>query len=273
MQDGGFIKLHRSMLEWEWYKDINTKVVFLHCLLKANWNDGKFQGEDVPRGSFVTSLPKLAEETGLSVQQVRTVINRLKSTGEITDRASRKFRVITIKNYDKYQFDNRQDNRHLTGNQQATNSNIRIKRKEEEKNIPLGASAPGSRAQVKDTFEETLADKNYSDEFKTLILQWLEYRSEMNKPFKTIKGFNSLLDQIDRAKKEYGEKRVADLIRECMARGYQGIIFDMLKTKVKAEKYDINDFMHSDNDKEIKELEQLFLKQAGRKDRNNERKD
>lgn len=31
----GFIKLSRNILKWEWYKDSNTKAVWLHCLLMA----------------------------------------------------------------------------------------------------------------------------------------------------------------------------------------------------------------------------------------------
>lgn len=33
----GFIKISRKILDWEWYTDINTKTLFLHCLLKANF--------------------------------------------------------------------------------------------------------------------------------------------------------------------------------------------------------------------------------------------
>lgn len=32
-----YVKISRKILEWEWYTDINTKVLFLHILLKANW--------------------------------------------------------------------------------------------------------------------------------------------------------------------------------------------------------------------------------------------
>ena len=79
--DGGFIKIDRGILDWEWYSDINTTRLFIHLILKANWKDGRFQGVKVPRGSLVTSLPTLAEETGLSLQQIRTAEKHLKSTG------------------------------------------------------------------------------------------------------------------------------------------------------------------------------------------------
>lgn len=121
-----WVKLYTNLLKWEWYTDKNTTRLFIHCLLKANWKDGKFEGKEIKRGSFVTSLPKLSEETGLSIQQVRTSLKHLISTGELTDKSYTKFRVITIVNYDKYQERNNQINIQLTDNQQTTNSNIRI---------------------------------------------------------------------------------------------------------------------------------------------------
>ena len=119
--NAGFILLYRQITEWEWYQNPNTFRVFLHCLLKANYTDGKFEGIPVMRGQFVTSLPNLSKQTKLSIQQVRTALDHLKSTGEITDKAYSKFRVITIVKYDQYQKDNRQDNSQSTGNQQASN--------------------------------------------------------------------------------------------------------------------------------------------------------
>ena len=71
----GHIKLFRKFLDWGWYQDINTKVLFIHMLLKANWKDGKFMGTTVPRGSFVSSIRNLAYETGLTEREVRTGIS------------------------------------------------------------------------------------------------------------------------------------------------------------------------------------------------------
>lgn len=39
----GYIKIYRQLLEWEWYDDIPTKVLFIHCLLKANFRDYKYR--------------------------------------------------------------------------------------------------------------------------------------------------------------------------------------------------------------------------------------
>ena len=121
MSDNGYIRLHRKITQWEWYQNPNTFRVFLHCLLMANFTDGRFEGKEVKRGQFVTSLPSLAKQTSLTIQQVRTSLAHLISTGEITDRSTRHYRVITIVKYNEYQQDNRQNNRQSTDNQQTVN--------------------------------------------------------------------------------------------------------------------------------------------------------
>lgn len=98
-----FIKLYEQITEWEWYKDINTFRLFVHLLLKANYCERDFHGVTVKRGQLVTSLPKLSTDVGLSIQQTRTALDHLKSTGEITDASTTQNRIITIVNYDRYQ--------------------------------------------------------------------------------------------------------------------------------------------------------------------------
>lgn len=103
MLDTGFVKIYRSLLNWEWYDDVATKTVFLHLLLTVSIDDQKWHGIVVKRGSRVSSYAKLAEETKLSVQQIRTAINHLESTGELTRSKHAKFTVFAINNYDEYQ--------------------------------------------------------------------------------------------------------------------------------------------------------------------------
>lgn len=133
MNDKGFIKIYRSLLQWEWYEDINTTRLFIHCLLMANWEDKNWQGLLIKRGSFVTSINKLSKETGLTVQQTRTAINKLKSTCNITSKTTSKYTVISIQNYDKLQENNKQ----ITNEQQTNNMQVnkQITTTKEYKNI------------------------------------------------------------------------------------------------------------------------------------------
>ena len=144
-----YIKISRKILEWEWYTDINTKVLFLHILLKANWKPGRFQGIEVPRGSFVTSQQNLVLETGLTLKNVRTALKHLENTGEVAVNRHPKFSVITIKNYDKYQSGGSQVavEGQSGGSQVATIEERKKERKEEYNKSPKGdyeSSTPDS---------------------------------------------------------------------------------------------------------------------------------
>ena len=103
MLESGYIKLYRSLLNWEWYDDINTKTVFLHLLLTVSIAESQWHGITVPRGSRVSSYSVLAKETRLTERQVRTAISHLEMTGELTRYKHPKFTVFAINNYDKYQ--------------------------------------------------------------------------------------------------------------------------------------------------------------------------
>jgi hypothetical protein len=112
---GGFITLHRQILDWEWYKSTNTKVLFLHLLLNANFRDASFEGHKILRGQLVTSLPSLAVELGMSIKQIRGSLDHLISTGEVTSVSYPRYRIITIVKYNDYQDDDRQDGSQTAG--------------------------------------------------------------------------------------------------------------------------------------------------------------
>lgn len=128
----GWIKLHRQILEWEWYEDINCFRLFTHLLLKANHKEKRYKGIVVKAGQIVTSRDLLAQETGLSSQQIRTAITKLKSTNEITSVTSSQGTIIEVVNYEKYQLStNEITEEQPTSNQRATtNKNDKNNKKE-----------------------------------------------------------------------------------------------------------------------------------------------
>jgi len=100
----GHLKLHRALRSWEWYKDANTMRVFIHCLLKCNESEYTYEGNKHKRGSFISGRNVLADELDITPQQVRTCLNKLVKTGEISIDSSRyRGSIITINNYDTYQ--------------------------------------------------------------------------------------------------------------------------------------------------------------------------
>ena len=92
----GWVKLHRSLFDWEWYDDIESFRLFIHCLLKANHKDCNWRGKEIRKGSFITSYNKLSEDTGLSIKVVRNRLKKLEKSGELGTQSNSKNTLITV---------------------------------------------------------------------------------------------------------------------------------------------------------------------------------
>jgi len=147
----GFIKLHRKLMQWEWYDDPNTLRVFLHILLNANHAVGKWRGVEIQPGQWVTGSESLGNALMLSRQQIRTSLSKLKSTSEITIKTTNKFSIITLLNWGKYQVEaaaatNKTTSlftsQQPTNNQQVTTNKKKKNNKKEKKPITTSFSKP-----------------------------------------------------------------------------------------------------------------------------------
>lgn len=122
MNDNGWIKLHRSILKWEWWDEPNTMRLFIYCLLVANHDEQKWRGTTIPRGAFGTTIRRLAMEAGLTVQQTRTALSNLQSTHEITQQSTHDCTIIIVNNYDNYQYSDDEEQHTEQHNNQHTNN-------------------------------------------------------------------------------------------------------------------------------------------------------
>lgn len=242
----GYIKLYRSFIKWEWYDDANTKALFLHCLLRANHESTKWRGQIIERGSFVTSLSHLASELNLSVKQIRTCINKLKTTGEVAHKGNNRNSIITINNYELYQEKGQtKDNQGASdgqseGKQGATNKN--------EKNIKNDKNEKKNFI-AKSFFQKLIAEdeeiKKYIS-FSDSFLKFLQYKTDIKKQYKTEESVrNSFLRFVRLAQGDvnYG----VALVDNAIACGWQQI-YDLSKadkvafqkTKQQSKQYDEN---------------------------------
>lgn len=139
----GWIKLHRAMTEWEWRRDLPVYRIFMELLITANYEPSRFEGYTIPVGSLVTGRKSLSVITGLTEQQVRTSLNKLISTNEITIKTTNKFSIISIVNWSKYQGDNQETNQPITNDQPTINQRITTSKesKKERREEVVGALA------------------------------------------------------------------------------------------------------------------------------------
>jgi hypothetical protein len=140
MSETGWIKLHRKLLEWGWYKDVPVYKLFTHLLLTANREPKTWKGIRIKSGQVVTGRHSLAEQTGLTEQQIRTALEKLKSTNEITISATNRSTLISIVNWQSYQVSNQESNQQIT-NKQPTDNHKQEGREEEKKEV-VGSNEP-----------------------------------------------------------------------------------------------------------------------------------
>ena len=127
------------MTSWEWYQDANTTRVFIHLLLNANLEESRFKNHVIPKGSLVIGRKSLAETLGITEQNVRTALNHLKSTNEITIKSTNRFSIVTIVNWEKYQINKKQSTNkvtnNLTNNQPTTNQQLTTEKEYKNKEL------------------------------------------------------------------------------------------------------------------------------------------
>lgn len=202
----GHIKLHRGMLEWGWYTDLPTCKLWLHVLLRANYKACAWKGIEIPRGAFVTSYAALSAESGLTVKQVRTALDKLKSTGEITVKTNRHYTIVTVAKYDEYQ---------SAPDEMPTPAKCPVKPKADKSKEP----------------DQT---ERFNEPVRSAVRDWLNYKKERREAYKST-GLKSLLTEIENRVKRHGEQAVAEVIRLSMANNWRGIIWDRI-TETRPEK-------------------------------------
>lgn len=102
---GGFVKLDRKILNWEWWDDINVFRLFVTILLMANWENRSWRGREIKRGQIFTSISSLSKKSGLTIKQTRTALDKLIMTHELTSEVASDGTLLTVVNYDVYQSD------------------------------------------------------------------------------------------------------------------------------------------------------------------------
>ena len=101
----------------------------MHILLKAQYHPSEYKGVPIKSGQCVFGRKKWAKDLGLSERQVRTAIEHLKSTNEITTKSTNQFTVITVVKWAFWQIEegvstndvtNQKTNERPTSDQRAT---------------------------------------------------------------------------------------------------------------------------------------------------------
>ena len=137
--NNGFIKIDRSILDWEHITEPVVLQVFLYLLLKANhkakWHNGKM----CERGATFVSIRTMCEDLAMSPHTAIKALRTLEESGEVVRRqVTQKLSKTKLLNYSKYQGNNVfsvAQTATQSATQTATQSATKQERKERKENI------------------------------------------------------------------------------------------------------------------------------------------
>ena len=129
----GWLKLYRSILDSAVFQDAEIlKVwIWLICNVAFEQHDTICYGKviTIKPGQIATGRKKIAQCTDLNENKVYRALTTLKSLGNIEIKATNKYSIITVVNWDKYQDENvkrtsseQQNNSRTTTGEQQNNS-------------------------------------------------------------------------------------------------------------------------------------------------------
>lgn len=128
MENQGWIKIHRKILDTSFSSKPTIAWLFIVLLIKANHKENKFMFNKeeiiIKPGQLLTGRVELSKITGLTVMQVRYGLECLKVTNVLTIKTTNKFSVITILKYEQYQNINQQSNQPVTNKQPTSNQPV-----------------------------------------------------------------------------------------------------------------------------------------------------
>lgn len=222
MLENGYIRLHRSILQWEWYDDLHVFRLFTHLLLMANFKQTQWHGRTLLRGQLVTSAAKLAEQTGLSVKACRVALQKLNQTGEVASEGHSRYTLLTINHYNLYQSEGQAGGAPGASGGQAPGAPAAsegLQRKKETNAI----KQEGEKAWC----APLLADAGLSEKLLLAAQDWLRYKHERREDYKPT-GLRCLLSEVRQSAAAYGDEAVCAAIRRSMSNNWRGIVWDKL---------------------------------------------
>ena len=220
-------------MDWEWFHDSNMVHLWIYFLIKANRTDTNWQGVDIPRGSFVTTLNGICKDTGLSMQNVRTCIKKLVAnkklthevTNGLTNKVTNKFTIITICEYDSYNTlkngTNKETNKQANtpSNNKLTNDKEKVppipplkEYKQEIKTPPI--IPPRGYGDIDFSFIES----NYIKPF----FDWLKYKSERGVKYKSEMSIKTAYNRLVKLSNGNAVDAIA-IVEQSIANNWQGL--------------------------------------------------
>ena len=172
MKNHGWVLLHRKVYLSNDFNNELDRSVFIYLLCKASYEPVtvvyRMKRISLNRGELLITYKDLSKRFGCSIQNIRTIIKRLKLTGTLTVSLTRGLMRIKIEKYIKYQDVEKKITGKLTGsltnrtnNTNKSNKSIYTSMDNKYKKVDIRSSKPA----LKD-LKQTISNSESVSEFE-----------------------------------------------------------------------------------------------------------
>lgn len=234
---GGYVKLHRALLDAEQMSDDWLCRLWIWCLLRANFSAQVFRGQTVLPGQLICGRVTSAAELRVSPSKWYRGIERLTEMGCITTEANSNWTTLTICNWETYQNDDleseqpadskrtasgqpviqRADSQRTAGD---TTSGQDIRKKESKKERMEEYKPPSPKPAKPDLLSDLeIPDCLQTESFSIAWASWVQHRKEIKKPLTPTQAGKQIAEFA-----KWGEREAIAAIDHTVTKGWQGIV-------------------------------------------------
>lgn len=227
----GYVKLFRSIKQWEWHDEPATLSLFIHCLAMANHKPTKWRGITIERGTFVSSRAKLMDMTGLSERAFRTALDRLKESGTVSSKSTNKYTIYKVENYDSYQGDIQQSDQQETQQEAQQASQQTSSKRHTNKKLKNEKKEEVKEKKKKEKFEPQRMIEEYTQDpsLREALLDFLDFRKSAKAAVSTKGQMQLLLNKLDQLSHGDHQKKIK-IVNQSIERGWKGF-FELREEK------------------------------------------
>lgn len=122
----------------------------------------------------------------------------------------------------------------LGGGKETLHNNIINK---DNNNIDNNIDSPKPPKRTANNLVIMVDNTELSDSLKNTIKDWLDYKKEIKKPYKSERGFQQFINMVAKYSLTYSDDEIINVINKSMASGYQGVVWDWLEKGKKTNSY------------------------------------
>jgi hypothetical protein len=231
--DGGWVKIHRKMLEHPIVcKDTDHLAIWIYLLVNATHKEipALFKGKKImlQPGQLITGRMSISEQLSVSESKVKRILLLFESDQQIERQRSNQNSLISIVNWHKYQTIDQQNDQPVTSQRPAsdqpvtTNKNVKNEKNVRMKELKELKTLYGDTVRLTDEEYQKLVSqhgekfaldcidtldhykgssgKTYKSDYKA-ILSWVIDRVSQRKPQTNVEWFNGRETSYERIKR------------------------------------------------------------------------